>query len=287
MIRFSFQRATALGLGLGLIGALAFTPAQSHAQSPGFDKYKSLGPDASAVQEINSNGYTMFVVANKPPRPGMTWANGTSGSPNSYDSNNTDGILRRAASWGIQVIASNSGSTGNGQAVSQGVGVLMGSTFNVTNRFCASGHSQGGSGAVNATRLNANIICTIPVEPDNRFTASSNGRDIRGPALILCGTADRLAPCGSTTSGSNGSGLYNQTPAGVPVAQVFVTGAGHTGSGSPTGNGGLFSALVTAQMAAVLLNDPDAQRSMYAPNVLAGAAGVQQIRSKGTYPAKP
>src|SRR5262252_3200281 len=117
LIRFHLQRVTALGLGLGLVGALAFMPAQSHAQLVGLDRYKSLGPDASAVQEINSNGYTMFVVAGKSPRPGMTWANGTSGTPNSYDSNNTDGILRRAASWGIQVIASNSGQTGNGSAV--------------------------------------------------------------------------------------------------------------------------------------------------------------------------
>ena len=88
-------------------------------------------------------------------------------------------------------------------------------------------------------------------------------------------------------SSSNGSGLYNQTPSGVPVAQVYVSGAGHTGSGSPTGNGGLFSALVTAQMAAVLLGDPDAQRAMYGPGVLAGQSGVQQIRSKGNYPPKP
>jgi len=285
-IMIGFIKQNAFPLALCWLGVVSFAPA-AQAQLVGLDRYKSLGPDASAVQEINANGYTMFVVAGKPPRPGMTWANGTSGTPNSYDSNNQDGILRRAASWGIQVIASNSGSTGNGQAVANGVGQLMGSTFNVTNRFCASGHSQGGSGAVNATRLNSNIICTIPVEPDNRFTATSNGRDIRGPALILCGTADRLAPCGSTTSTSNGSGLYNQTPSGVPVAQVFVTGAGHTGTGSPTGNGGLFSALVTAQMAAVLQGDPDAQRAMYGPGVLAGESGVEQIRSKGNYPPKP
>ena len=98
-------------------------------------------------------------------------------------------------------------------------------------------------------------------------------------------TTSRLA--GSTSSTRNGSGLYNQTPSGVPVAQVFVTGAGHTGSGSPTGTGGLFAALVTAQLQAVLVGDPDAQRAMYGPGVLAGENGVQQIRSKGTYPPKP
>src|SRR5262249_30541497 len=106
-------------------------------------------------------------------------------------------------------------------------------------------------------------------------------------ALILCGTADRLAPCGSTTSSSNGSGLYNQTPSGVPVAQVFVTGAPHTGTNSPTGNGGLFSALVTAPMAAVRQGHADAQPAGYGPNVLAGESGLQQIRSKGNYPPKP
>jgi hypothetical protein len=284
MIRFI--RRSAIPLALGLISAFAIAPTQAQAQSPGFDKYKALGPDAARVQEINANGFTMFVVRNAPGRPGLTWANGTSGTPNSYDSNNTDGILRRVASWGVQVIASNSGSTGNGQAVSQGVGVLMGAGLGVTNRFCASGHSQGGSGAVNASRLNANIICTIPVEPDNRFTAQSNGRDIKGPALILCGTADRLAPCGAANATSNGSGLFNQTPAGVPVVQVFVTGAPHTGANSPTGVGGLFSALVTAQTQAVLVGDPQAKAAMFGPNPLAGAAGLQQIRFKGTFPPK-
>ena len=38
------------------------------------------------------------------------------------------------------------------ELVANGVTVLRNSSFNVTDRFCASGHSQGGSGAVNATR---------------------------------------------------------------------------------------------------------------------------------------
>jgi hypothetical protein len=223
------------------------------------------------------NGFTLFLGATNVAKPGLTWANGTGATPGTYT-----GILNRVAFNGVQVVASNSTQTGTGTAVSQGVGVLMGAGLNVTNRFCASGHSQGGSGCVNASRMNPNIICTIPVEPDNRFTASSNGRDIKGPALILCGGADNLAPCGAAGSGSNGSGLYNQ--ATVPITQLTIQGAGHTGNGSPTGNGGLFAAFVAAHTNAVLRGDAQARAALFPPNPAAinGTGIVAVERSKGT-----
>lgn len=251
---------------------------QQAAQGPtgvaGVDKFRA---NRDAVRQMGVNGFTLFLGPTNTQKPGLTWANGTGATPQSYT-----GILNRVASFGVQVVASNSTQTGNGQAVSQGVGVLMGAGLNVTNRFCASGHSQGGSGCINASRLNANIICTIPVEPDNRVTAQSNGRDIKGPALILCGSADNLAPCGGANSTTNGSGLYNQ--ATVPITQLTIQGAGHTGAGSPVGGGGLFAALVTAQTQAVLLGDPQARAALFPPNPQAinGTGIVAVERSKGT-----
>ena len=184
------------------------------------------------------------------------------------------------ASYGVQVVASNSTQTGDGTAVAQGVGVLMNAGLNVTNRFCASGHSQGGSGCINATRQNPNIICTIPVQPDTRFTATANGRDIRGPALILCGASDTLAPCGAANATSNGSGLYNQ--ATVPIVQVTIRGGTHTGGSSPTGQGAIYSALVTAHTQAVLLGDPQALAATVnkPAGILTGASSVAVTRQK-------
>jgi hypothetical protein len=275
------QPAIALGLGiLSLIAAGACdnggggqAGANSATGVPGVDKFRQPGPEATRTMAVN--GYTFFLGATNRAKPGLTWANGTGASPGSYD-----GLLRRVASYGVQVVASNSSSTGNGTAVAQGVGVLMNAGLNVTNRFCASGHSQGGSGCINATRMNPNIICTIPVQPDNRVTASSNGRDIRGPALILCGANDNLAPCGGASSGTNGSGLYNQ--ASVPVVQVTIRGGTHTGGSSPTGQGAIYSALVTAHTQAVLLGDPQALAATVnrPAGILTGASSVAVTRQK-------
>ena len=225
-------------------------------QSPGVNKFNQAGPNA--VRTVSTGGYTLFLGNGGGPKPGLTWANGTGARPSSYP-----GILNRVASFGTQVVASNSTGTGNGQAVADGVGVLRSADSSVTRDFCTSGHSQGGSGAINASRIitqrgSATVRCTIPVEPDTRFTASSNGRDIIGNGLILCGSNDNLAPCNGTTS--NGNGLFNQSSG--RVCQITVVGAGHTGNGSPTGNGGLFAALVTAGIEAAIDRDPQAIRAV-------------------------
>ena len=110
-------------------------------------------------------------------------------------------------------------------------------------RFATSGHSQGGSGTLNAAPLNSKVVVTCPVQLDGIFTAQSNPADLRGtptgPALIMCGGADTLAPC---TSPNNGDTKFDQ--ATVPVTRISVVGAPHVGAGSPVGAGGLYAALV-------------------------------------------
>ena len=248
--------------------------------SPGIDKFNQPGPNA--VRTVSTNGYTLFLGNGSGPKPGLTWANGTGGSPTNY----TD-ILRRVASFGTQVVASNSPQTGNGQAVADGVGVLRGADSTVTTDFCTSGHSQGGSGSINAARIiaqrgTANVRCTIPVQPDNVFTASSNGGDIRGLGLILCGSADGLAPCDIRGQGANGNGLFNQSQR--PTVEITVVGAGHTGPGSPAGgnNGGLYPALVTAGIEAAIDGDPAAIAAVASANPDTAQDGrFTLVRSKG------
>ena len=250
----------ALAVAIGLVGALTLAACDGGApERPlGLDKFVRNGPNA--VRTVSTSGYTLFLGGGAGAKAGLTWANGTGGSPATYRD-----ILERVASHGTQVVASNSPATGNGLAVADGVGVLRGADGSVGRDFCTSGHSQGGSGAINAARIisergTADVRCTIPVQPDNRFTASSTGDDIRGQGLILCGTADGLAPCNGQTS--NGNGLFNQSD--VPTCQISVVGAGHTGPGSPAGgaNAGLYPALVTAGVEAAIDRDPDAIRSV-------------------------
>ena len=177
---------------------------------------------------MSVSGFTLFLPDPLPSgSPTLTWGNGTGGQPVE---------LQRAAqpwaSWGIIVVASNSGSTGTGSQMVQGITVIQNGGFGASNYVCTAGHSQGGSGTVNAAR-DSRVDCTMPIQPDNRFTATSNGRDLSGkPSLILCGSSDTLAPCGSTFSTRNGSGLFNQSSG--PAAIVTRTGAGHF---EPTGSG--------------------------------------------------
>ena len=274
-------RTFALSLGLvGFVGLAACDNDNGNNgggnQSAGVNKFNRDGP--AAVRRVSAGGFTLFLGNGGGAKPGFTWANGTGGSPGTYV-----GILTRVASFGTQVVASNSPNTGTGQAVADGVGVLRNADGSVTRDFCTSGHSQGGSGSVNAARIitqrgTATVRCTIPVEPDTRFTANSNGRDIQGNGLILCGTADTLAPCNGTTS--NGNGLFTQS--NRPTCQVRVVGAGHVGAGSPTGNGGLFSALVTAGVEAAIDRDPDAIAAVARNNpTTAGDGRFTGVRCKG------
>ena len=103
----------------------------------------------------------------------------------------------------------------------------------------------------------------MPIQPDNTFTATSSGRDLSGkPSLILCGTADNLAPCGNANSTRNGNELFNQSAG--PVVIVFLQGANHfapTGSGS---NG--FTGISTAWLAANMFNDASARALFFGAN---------------------
>jgi len=240
----------------------------------GITKFEQLGPQP--VRILRSGRCTLFLSSTAgDPKPGLGWANGTGASPSTYA-----GLLTRIASFGVQVTAANSPQAGDGTDLSDCIDQLASGGFNVQDRFCAAGHSQGGSGAVNASRINERVVCTIAVQPDNRFTARSDGRDMVGPALVLCGSDDRLAPCGASRSRANGSGLFNQ--ANVPVTQLSVKGATHTGVGSPTGNGGLYAALVAAYTQAVLYADPDARAALFGPSPAAASdSRVESVRSKG------
>ena len=246
--------------------------------SPGINKFENDGP--SNVRTVSTGGFTLFLGNGGGAKPGLTWANGTAATPPLYRD-----ILERVASFGTQVVASNSSATGNGQAVANGVQTLRNADSSVTRDFCTAGHSQGGSGSINAARIitqrgTATVRCTIPVQPDTRFTANADGDDIRGNGLILCGTADTLAPCNGNTS--NGNGLFNDF--GGPICQISVVGAGHVGGGSPAGgnNGGRFPALVTAGIEAAIDRDPDAIRAVATNNPDTARDGrFTAVRCKG------
>lgn len=267
------HRAIAFGLGLTV---LALGAGSAHAQSgpatgfPGIDKFRVPGPETVAVVPVGACTRYLPPMGPARSRGGMGWANGTGATPGTYDGNNPaggTGILGRVASYGTLVTAANTTQSGTGVAVAQCMDELAAARSDSNGRFATSGHSQGGSGGINAARIlnmanpATTAVVTCPVQLDGTFTATSNAADLlgtqNGPAVIICGGSDNLAPC---TSAANGDGKFNG--ATVPVVRISIIGATHTMAGSPVGDGALNSALVTACVEAALDGDPQATAAL-------------------------
>jgi hypothetical protein len=227
---------------------------------PGIDKFLAQGPErAAGAAGMPAGACTNFLPNTVGPadsRPGLGWANGTGATPGVYA-----GILNRVASYGTLVVAANTTASGTGEAVANCINQLDAARSDSNGRFATAGHSQGGSGSINAARLNPKVVVTCPVQLDGTFTAMSSPADLRGtptgPALITCGGADNLAPCARAL---NGDGKFNG--ATVPVTRISVVGATHTGAGSPVGGGGLYAALVTTCVEAALDGDQQASAAL-------------------------
>jgi hypothetical protein len=260
-----------LAIALGLASMVASSAWAQGATT--LSRYTSGG--GRAVQQMSVSGFTLFIPNPRPTSaPTLTWGNGTSGSPSNYS-----GFLRQWASWGFLVVASNSGSTGTGSQMVQGISVIQNGGFGAGTYVCTSGHSQGGSGTVNAAR-DSRVDCTMPVQLDNTFTATSNGRDISGkPSLILCGSSDTLAPCGSALSTRNGNEIFNQSSG--PVVLVVRTGASHF---EPTSSGvNDYTGISTAFLVGNAFGNADARALFYgtSPQILQ-VSGWTGERFKGT-----
>ena len=264
------QRLVATAIGLALIGAASMASAQG---TETLQRFSARG--TFATQQMSVSGFTLVLPNPRPASsPTITWGNGTGASPSTYI-----GLLTQWASYGFLVVASNSSSTGTGSQMVTGITTIQNGGFGYNGYVCTAGHSQGGSGTVNAAR-DSRVDCTLPIQPDNRFTATSNGADLSGkPSLILCGTSDNLAPCGSATSTRNGNGLFNQSAG--PVAIVFRSGATHfePASGANANN---FTGISTAWFVGNAFNDASARALFFgaSPQILQVSGWVNE-RFKG------
>jgi hypothetical protein len=114
-----------MAAALGLISSAAFMACDQAAMGPtgvaGIDKFRDPGPEQ--VRQMGVNGFTLFLGSTARQKPGLAWANGTDARPGSYT-----GMLTRVASFGVQVVASNSTQTGTGTETAQGVDVLVNGT---------------------------------------------------------------------------------------------------------------------------------------------------------------
>lgn len=188
--------------------------------------------------------------------PVITWGNGTFSSPSVYFE-----LLDHLASHGFIVIASNSGFVGSGQEMLEGVDWALAQNDEPTSPLFgvvdveavgATGHSQGGGGAINAG-TDPRISCTAPIQPIPGDVAN-----LQGPTLVLSGTADVIVPPGGVLTG-----IF--LPA--TVAKVFALRDGGTHF-DPIGDGDGYRGYVTAWFKACLGGNPAAALAFTAPCTL-------------------
>jgi hypothetical protein len=242
-MRASKGRTSALRRRLATLGALTavltlatvFVAPPAQAANAIEQSYNVAGTFGVSTQTVTSgaNTYKLFYPTNLGAggvdHPILTWANGTGGNPDNYT-----GLLNRMASWGYVVVASTSGSTGTGSMILAGAQYMVaqnttaGSIFNGhldTAKVGAFGHSQGASGALNATTASGGLIkSTLVFNMPNPIWVSAehvvNFSLVTNPVMFMTGGNDWLI-----SSASGNTGYYNQV-AGA-AAKASLNGAGH------------------------------------------------------------
>lgn len=189
--------------------------------------------------------------------PVILWGNGTAARPADYQ-----GLLSHLASYGFIVTAANTANAGDGSQMLDCLAFVFAQNELAssplfrhidTQRVGATGHSQGGAGALMAGR-DARVSVTAPVQPHilpitggGAFDALSV-REQRGPMFLLSGGLDVIAPLN-----------INQRPvfdnANVPVVWGTLAGADHQ---LVFGNGSGYRGPLTAWFRFRLLGDTTA-----------------------------
>ncbi|RFA25772.1 hypothetical protein CAI21_18585 [Alkalilimnicola ehrlichii] len=179
--------------------------------------------------------------------PVVLWGNGTGTSPSSYGP-----LLRLWASHGFVVAAANTASAGSGEEMLAGLDRLIqlkddpDSLFYQavdTARVAASGHSQGGLGALAAGR-SERVTTVMPIQGALTFT-----RGITGSAFFLAGEND-------TIISASGVRRAYEANTGIPAAYGSLRRAGHM---EPSYTGGGYRGPTTAWLRWQLLDDPNAE----------------------------
>lgn len=189
--------------------------------------------------------------------PVILWGNGTAARTTDYQS-----LLSHLASYGFIVSAANAANAGDGAQMLDCLAFVIAQNELAssplfrhvdTQRVGATGHSQGGAGAIMAGR-DARVTATAPLQPyilpiagGGAFDALSV-RQQSGPMFLLSGGVDVIAP-------SN----FNQRPvfdeSNVPVVWGTLLGADHQ---MVFGNGGGYRGPLTAWFRFRLLGDTTA-----------------------------
>ncbi|MCA9665574.1 MAG: hypothetical protein KC503_08295 [Myxococcales bacterium] len=249
------------------------TSPDKSAAPPATTNFAAAGPFKSA-SEANVGPGNDFSVTYPTPlgqggvkHPIITWGNGTGTPTFVYGA-----LLAHLATHGFVVVATNSVQTGSGKEMLDGVSWLISEASKPTSKYygkldasavCATGHSQGGGGAVNAGN-DARVKCTAPIQP-----SPGNAPGLKGPMFVIAGGKDTIV-VPQLVEGLT----YN--PAKVPSVYGELIAADHF---TPIGNAGdEIRGYLTAWLRAQLYGEAGAKALFYGANC--GICGDAKWRVK-------
>jgi len=252
--------AKVLAIALSSTAVLAVVPASAQQPAPPAAApvwkplpFDDIGLAGAVIKEAGGATCTIF----RPAALGadgknaiVLWGNGTGQTPDNYRP-----ILDNLASYGFVVAAANTPNAGTGTEMLACLDWLAaengraGSPYNGKldlDRVGASGHSQGGGGALMAGR-NARVKATAPIQPYTTglgYVAGAQGQQT-GPTLLLSGGADTLAP-----PAANQQPVFDQ--GNRPIFWATLNGASHM---IPAQGGGTYKGILAAWFRFQLNND--------------------------------
>ncbi len=181
--------------------------------------------------------------------PVITWGNGTMAHPREYAY-----LLSHLASWGFVVIAADRTDTGTGIQMLDAVRYLAQQNSDPNSIFHgkidtgavgATGHSQGGLGAINALargggavstavtlEMPLSAVCASLPSVDGQSACIDPSAATSGSVLLVNGSADGISPATQPLPPEviglqSMQAYYDALPADLPKARAAVVGAQH------------------------------------------------------------
>ena len=236
------------------------TPRAATPESP----WAGAGP--STVATVDWGDWTVYypaeITRTSTRYPVVIWGNGT-GVENARTYAD---LLKPWASWGIIVVGADEPSAGSGDAMLAGLDELetrsttAGSPFHQSvdlSDVAASGHSQGGAGAIKAGRdPRVDTVLAVQHGPTWGNPGPGSVRDLTGPLFMILGQNDFIVNPGYAWITSD----YATSP--VETVRATVKGADHF---APAVNPTKFKGATTAWLLAELKGDV-AARALFAPS---------------------
>ena len=243
---------------------------------PGVTDFADDGPYRSSSTSLGGGWFSSSCDVRYPSdigdtgldHPVIIWGNGTGSSPTTYS-----GLLNHWASHGFVVAAAETSNAGTGEEMLECLDAVEGEfAGNVDmDRVGASGHSQGGGGAIMAGQ-DERITTTAPMQPYQLGLGhdTDSQRNQNGPMFLMSGSSDSIA--GTTL---NQGPIFNR--ANVPVFWGILQGAGHF---EPVGSAGDFRGPSTAWLRYYLMDDGDAAATFFGSDCILCQSSDWEVETK-------